>query len=89
VSPLSTNDRAKCGERLWIGTKRCGVVRDSMKWSEVFAKRLKEVRRRALAIGGGKRCGMIGTIVDDSFDGHGEVQRSSQDCVELRDELRA
>jgi hypothetical protein len=34
-----------------------------------------------------KRCGMIGTIVDDSFDGRGEVLRSSRDCTELRDEF--
>jgi hypothetical protein len=27
------------------------VVRDSAKWSEVFVKRLEEVRRRAWAIG--------------------------------------
>jgi hypothetical protein len=51
VSPLSTDDRATCGGRLWISAKRRGVVRDSAKWSEVFAKHLEEVRRRTLAIG--------------------------------------
>jgi hypothetical protein len=28
-------------------------------------------------------------IVDNSFNGHGEVQRSSQDCAELRDEFES
>jgi hypothetical protein len=36
-----------------------------------------------------KQCGTIGTIVDNSFDGCDEVQRSSQDFAELRDKLRA
>jgi hypothetical protein len=51
VSPLSTDDKVKCGGRLGIRAKQCEVVRGSPKWSEVFAKRLEEVRRRALAIG--------------------------------------
>ena len=32
---------------------------------------------------------MIGMIVDDSFDGRGEVRRSSRDCAELRDEFES
>jgi hypothetical protein len=55
VSPLSTNDKAKCGARLRIRAKQCEVVRGSAKWSEVFAKRFKEVRGCALAIGVGRR----------------------------------
>jgi hypothetical protein len=51
VSPLSTNDKAKCGGRLGIRVKQRGVVRGSPKWSEVFAKRFEEVRGHALAIG--------------------------------------
>jgi hypothetical protein len=52
VSLLSTDNKAKCGGRLGIHTKQREVVRGSAKWSEVFAKRLEEVRRCALAIGG-------------------------------------
>jgi hypothetical protein len=51
VSPLSTDDKAKCGGRLGICAKQCKVVRGSAKWSEVFAKRLEEVRRHSLVIG--------------------------------------
>jgi hypothetical protein len=51
VSPLSTDDKAKCGGRLGIHMKQCEVVRGSAKWSEVFAKCLEEVRRCTLAIG--------------------------------------
>jgi hypothetical protein len=51
VSPLSTDDKAKCGAMLRICTKQCKVVRDSVKWSEVFVKRFEEVHGRALAIG--------------------------------------
>jgi len=55
VSPLSTDDKVKCGGRLGIRAKQCEVVRGGAKWSEVFAKRLEEVRGRALAIGVGRR----------------------------------
>jgi hypothetical protein len=51
VSPLSTDNKAKCNGRLGICTKQCEVVQGSVKWSEVFVKRLEEVRRHALPIG--------------------------------------
>ena len=55
MSPLSTDDKVKCVGRLGIHAKQCEVVRGGAKWSEVFAKRLEEVRGRALAIGVGRR----------------------------------
>jgi hypothetical protein len=48
---VSTNDRVKCGGGLGIHVKQCKVVQGSAKWSEVLAKCLKEVCKRALAIG--------------------------------------
>jgi hypothetical protein len=36
-----------------------------------------------------KQCGTMGMIVDDSFNGRGEVRRSSRDCMELRDEFES
>jgi hypothetical protein len=55
VSPLSTDDKVKGVGRLGIRAKQCEVVRSGPRWSEVFAKRLEEVRGRALAIGVGRR----------------------------------
>jgi hypothetical protein len=55
VSPLSTDDEAKCGGRLGICAKQRGVVRGSAKWSEVFAKCLEKVHRCAWVIEVGRR----------------------------------
>jgi hypothetical protein len=46
-------------------------------------------KRSAMSIWWGKQCGTRGTIVDDSFDGRGEVRRSSRDYAELRDEFES